>query len=611
MTDPQTGLTGPAASDSSPPQVLWQAWGPQALQQARETGKPILLSIGYQSCHWCEVMTRESFDDPSTALLMNQLFINVKVDRDERPDIDQLCQLAHRFLTHRSGGWPLTAFLTADEPLPFFAGTYFPRVAGRGMPAFVDVLQRVAQYYQTQPQAIQAQNHTLRQALHDLAAANTTEPAPLDAAALLTARTQLQALFDREYGGWGSAPKFPRPAAIIGLLRQWQATAHDTQVDLQALFMASLTLQRMAAGALQDHSQGGFSSYCLDQAWQAPSPEKTLADNALLLSAYAAATVATGDADYAQVATATAQFMLRDLQATTGGFYAALSRKPPLATADRTDAAANLDSKVLTGSNALAIRALAEAARALGQDELTDAATRTLGFIRQQLWRDDRLQAVYANGETYQPAFLDDYVLLIDAILAVQSLRFDAGELAWACQLMDLVLSQFSDTARGGFYFSADDQPIFVQRNRSFSDQRLPAGNAIAAQVLQRLGHLLGEPRYLSAAQNTLQAGLAVATAQPMSHLNLLLALDEHVRPPVFVIIRGTPVAMRDWQTALGKLYAPRVQVLCIDSHEQSLPGKLAACRPQDEPVAYVCDSKGRSAPITVLALLLDAIRAA
>ena len=611
MTDPQTGLTGPAASDSSHPPVIWYAWGPQALQLARETGKPLLLSICYESCHWCQVMARESFEHPATALLMNQLFINVKVDRDQRPDIDHLGQLAHRLLTHRSGGWPLTLFLTPDEALPFFAGTYFPREAGPGMPAFVDVLQRVAQYYQTQPAAIHEQNQTLRGALQDLADVAATETVALDAAALLAARTQLQALFDREHGGWGSAPKFPRPAAVIGLLRHWQATAHEVEVDLQALFMASLTLQRMAQGALQDPTQGGFSSYCLDQAWQTPSLEKTLPDNALLLSAYAAATIATGDPDYAQVVTATARFMLRDLQAPAGGFYSALKRKPLTATADPSGDETGLDSKVLTGANALAIRALADAARALGQDEWADAATLTLSFIQQHLWHDGRLLAVYADGQAYQPAFLDDYVLLIDAILAVQSLRFKAEELHWACQLMDVVLTRFADTDRSGFYLCADDQHPFIQRNRIFNDQRLPAGNAIAAQVLLRLGHLLGEQRYLQAAEDTLRAGLALASAQPISHMSLLLALDELLRPPMFVIIRGSAAAMHVWQTALGKLYAPRVMVLSIDSQQQSLPNSLAACQPHGELVAYVCDHKGCSAPITALALLLDALRAA
>jgi uncharacterized protein YyaL (SSP411 family) len=601
MTDPHTG-----------PQVVWHSWGPEALQLARETGKPILLAIGYETCHWCQVMTRESFEDPATAELMNQLFINIRIDRDERPDIDQMCQLAHRLLTHSSGGWPLTAFLTPDEALPFFAGTYFPRVAGRGMPAFVDVLQRVAQYYQTQQTAIRAQNQTLLQALQDLETGEASAPAPLDVTALLAARTQLQTLFDREQGGWGSAPKFPRPAAVIRLLRQWQATAHESQVDLQALYMASLSLQRMADSALQDPVAGGFSSYCLDQAWQTPSLEKTLPDNALLLSAYAAATVATGDPCYAQVVTATARFVLRDLQSPAGGFYSAVTRElrvSPLQPVSSDNA--GLDTKVLTGSNALAIRALTDAALALGQDELADAALRTLAFIHQHLWRDGRLLAVYDRGQAYQPAFLDDYVLLIDAILTVQTLRFDSSQLQWACQLMDVVLARFTDTTRGGFYSCADDQPLFLLRSRSFSDQRLPAGNAMAAQVLLRLGHLLGQQRYLQAAQNTLQAGMAQALAQPISHLSLLLALDEFVRPPVFIIIRGTPSAMREWQTALSKLYAPRVLVLCIDSREPSLPAALAACQPQGERVAYVRDSQGLSAPLTALALLLDALRAA
>lgn len=303
--------------------VDWYPWGPEALEAARASGRPILLSIGYSACHWCHVMAHESFEHEPTAQVMNGLFVNVKVDREERPDLDRIYQLAHRLLTRRGGGWPLTLFLTPADQRPFFAGTYFPRESRDGLPGFVDVLRRVAQYHAEHADALAGQNEIL---VESLARIDAVEPlaSPPDGAAIVAARQALEQRFDREHGGFGRAPKFPLPAGLVRLLHQWHATARDEQPDLKALYMATLSLHRMAEGGLRDQLGGGFARYSVDEAWRIPHFEKMLYDNAALLAVYAEAAVATGEAFYREVAADTADFLLRDLRDGQGAFHAAL-----------------------------------------------------------------------------------------------------------------------------------------------------------------------------------------------------------------------------------------------------------------------------------------------
>lgn len=589
--------------------VDWYPWGPEAWAAARNLERPILLSIGHIASHGCQAMARESFADPGTAALMNALFVNVKVDREEHPDLDRTCQLAHTLLTHRRGGWPLTLFLTHDQQLPFFGGMYFPPEARHGLPAFRTLLERVAAYHRERQPELRAQLEALPGAFAQLDAGDAGDVQVLDAAPLAAARRALEAVFDRQYGGFGTAPKFPQPAAIQRLLHDWQASAAGSAPDLQALYMASFSLLRMIEGGLHDPLGGGFFRCCLDAAWQVPHSGKLLGDNAALLEICAEAAQATGDAAYAAAAADTAGFLLRELAHAEGGFCAALDAGgqeqafhlwtraalsaaltpadaalcaarfgldgPPrcgdrwhLVVARSIDAlaadpafgptdpallAARLaaatrrllqarqqrpaparDERIFTGANARAIRGLAAAARVLAREDLAAAAASALGFLRRQLWRDGRLFAVWAAGRARHAANLDDHVLLIDAILALQSLRRRDEELAWARELADTLLARFVDEPRGGFFSTADDQHLPVGRSRCFSDDAGPAGNAVAVRVLLQLGETLGEApgaaRYRQAAERTLRAGWTQLAAQPLAHLGLLAALEEVLR---------------------------------------------------------------------------------
>src|SRR3984885_283474 len=302
--------------------VEWYPWGEAALRKAEQENKPILLSIGYSACHWCHVMAHESFEDLGTAALMNELFINIKVDREERPDLDKIYQVAQQMLTHGSGGWPLTMFLTPRQQ-PFFGGTYFPKEARYGMPAFPDLLRRVAQYYREQGAEVAAQSAQLQAAFTGLVP-QAAQSVTLDESPLTAARTALERSFDADFGGFSQAPKFPHPGSIERCLRHWYGTAGDTSPDLKALYMATLTLTRMAEGGMYDQLGGGFARYSVDARWMIPHFEKMLYDNGQLLCKYARAALATGEPLFARIAAQTADWLLRDMRAPHGGFCSSL-----------------------------------------------------------------------------------------------------------------------------------------------------------------------------------------------------------------------------------------------------------------------------------------------
>jgi len=471
-------------------------------------------------------------------------------------------------------------FLTHDDQKPFFGGTYFPDKARYGMPAFTTLLKRVAEYYREQREELRAQNDTLMDVFGDLT------PAPLDAAAPITAapidalRAQLGETFDRQHGGFGGAPKFPHPASLDRLLHHWHASATGSAPDLHALYMATLTLKRMAEGGLYDQLGGGFARYSVDAFWMIPHFEKMLYDNGALLASYAEAALATGDPLFARIASETGDWMLREMQDDEGGFYSAydadseghegkfyvwtrdevrsaleadewrafsrrfgfdqspnfegswhahafvsvedVAKEMELETA-RVEALLDsarakllkirsqrvwpgLDDKILTSWNALAIRGLALAARSLDRPGLAAAADRALAFVRSAMWKDGRLLATAKDGTAHLNAYLDDYAYLASALLEMLQVRWNNEDAAWLRELLDTMLARFEDKQLGGFFFTSDDHEALIHRSKSFSDDAIPAGNGIAARALIRAGYLLGETRWLEAAERTLRA---------------------------------------------------------------------------------------------------------
>jgi uncharacterized protein YyaL (SSP411 family) len=299
--------------------VDWHAWGAEALERARREDKPILLSIGYSACHWCHVMEHESFEDEAVARVMNDLFVCIKVDREERPDLDRIYQTAHQILAQRPGGWPLNMFLTPHDHMPFFGGTYFPREPRYGMPSFVDVLTRVAGFYHEKREEVLGQNEQLRSIFERLQPAAPAPGQHLNGATIERAVQDLARQYDRRYGGFGGAPKFPHPTSLELLLRQ-----HARSHEREALEMARHTLRAMALGGICDQVGGGFCRYSVDEQWMIPHFEKMLYDNAALLALYADAHAACGDGLFARTAMAIGEWTLREMQSPEGGYYSAL-----------------------------------------------------------------------------------------------------------------------------------------------------------------------------------------------------------------------------------------------------------------------------------------------
>ena len=320
------GETSPYLLQHAHNPVNWHPWNGEALETARRENKPILLSIGYSACHWCHVMAHESFEDEATAALMNAHFVNIKVDREERPDLDKIYQTAQQLLTRRTGGWPLTLFLTPEDQVPFFAGTYFPREPRYGLPGFKDILMRITELYNQDQDAIRRQNAALVDALrHDTRAPSTEEE--LTTRPLLTCIEELIQSFDPRYGGFGGAPKFPHPTNIERLLHHYVLQPYQEENDDTggtALDMALLTLKQMANGGIYDHLGGGFCRYTVDQDWTIPHFEKMLYDNGPLLALYADAWRLTGDRSFETVARETADWIMRDMQSPEGGYYSSL-----------------------------------------------------------------------------------------------------------------------------------------------------------------------------------------------------------------------------------------------------------------------------------------------
>jgi uncharacterized protein YyaL (SSP411 family) len=658
--------------------VDWHPWGEEALRLARERDQPILLSVGYSACHWCHVMAHESFEDPEIAAAMNRNFINIKVDREERPDLDQIYQTAHQLLTQRAGGWPLTMFLTPDQK-PFFGGTYFPRTARYNLPGFGELLERVAQVFREQRPAIAAQNDEMVEMLGRTLPGEAPASATLDGAPIAAALQELKGLFDRQHGGLGGAPKFPHPAELELCLREGHLRG-----DREALAVATVTLEKMARGGIYDQLGGGFCRYSVDAFWMIPHFEKMLYDNGPLLRLYADAWLLTGSAPFRCVCEDTAAWVMREMQAPEGGYYSSLDadsehvegkfyvwsrdevraelgeqeyavasavfgldRAPnfegehwhlriarPLAAVaaeqgvDEATAQALVDSaqrklfeargrrvrpgrdeKILTSWNALMIHGMAHAAHVMDRPDWLESARRALEFLRGVLWREGRLLATCKDGRAHLNAYLDDHAFLLAALLEMLQADFRKTDLEFATAIADALLERFEDRAAGGFFFTSHDHERLILRPKAGYDNATPSGNGVAALALQRLGHLLGDARYLAAAERALRLFLPQSERHASGLSTLLMALAENLRAPDVVILRGPRAAALPWQRALAAHYAPARLSLFVDPSLTGIPQAL------DKPFAsavnaWLCRGVECLPPIGELGRLLRELHA-
>ncbi len=662
------GETSPYLLQHADNPVDWRPWGPEALNAARQAGKPVLLSVGYAACHWCHVMAHESFENPDIAALMNELFVNIKVDREERPDIDAIYMHALA-LMGQQGGWPLTMFLTPDGE-PFWGGTYFPPESRYGRPGFPDVLRSIHDYWTDNRDAIDKNVTTLREALAKMGISQAGGSVSLDV--IERAALRLSQEFDKINGGIGSAPKFPNPSILELLWRTWKRCGHE---DLRDTVL--LTLERMSQGGIYDHLGGGFARYSTDAVWLAPHFEKMLYDNAQLIDLLTWAWQETGSPLFAARVRETVGWVLREMIAEGGGFAATLdadsegeegrfyvwsaaeidallgshaplfreayevtasgnwegrtilnrSRQPRDFTADEEAALTSCraallaqrdkrvrpgwDDKVLADWNGLMIAAMAEAGAAFGEPGWTDAAIRAFDFVNSAMTRDGRLHHSFRSGELRHVGTLDDYAGMIRAALALYELTGEASFLQRAEAWVAVLDGHYRDASGGGYFFTADDAEALIVRAKSATDNATPSGNGTMVSLLARLFFLTGKETYLKRAEEIVGAfsGEIERNFFPLAALMNGIELLACARQIVIVGDRADPAT----QALLSAVFSRSVpnRVLTVIAPEETLPdGHPANGKTQvgGTATAYVCVGQTCSLPLTTAADLADAL---
>jgi uncharacterized protein YyaL (SSP411 family) len=605
--------------------VDWYPWGQEALERARREEKPVLLSVGYSACHWCHVMAHESFESDATAALMNEHFVNIKVDREERPDVDALYMDATVSMTGQ-GGWPMTVFLTpAGEP--FYAGTYFPPEPRHGLPSFAQLLHAVAEAWETQRDDIVTQAKRLVDAAsHSARIEPSTEPlaeALLDEAERGIART-----FEPAHGGFGRAPKFPPASTLEFLLRRGTP---------EAMAMVTKTLDGMAAGGMYDLVGGGFHRYSVDGRWLVPHFEKMLYDNALLASTYLHAFVVTGEPRYGVIAEETLDYVIRELLLPDGGLASAQdadtngvegltftwteeegvpaellqpfehgrsiirgSLEPKLRArllaARELRPQPGLDDKVLASWNGLALAALAEGARRLGRSDWLDAAQGAGKFLLGPLSREDgRLSRSWREGKVSGEGFLDDYANAAHGLLELHLATGDVRFLTEAHRLAVLAVELFHDPVHGGFFLAPTGGEELVARTKGLDDNPIPSGNSMLAHVLLRLGRIWGDDELEKLGVSVLQLVAPTLTRAPGAFGWALCALDLWLSPPRELAIVGPPDSAVA-RAALAPFAPTTVAALGPASGVPLLAGKTLV---DGRPAVYVCERFACRAPVT------------
>jgi uncharacterized protein len=632
------GETSPYLLQHAENPVDWYPWGEEAFARARAEDRPVLLSVGYAACHWCHVMEHESFEDDGTARLMNEHFVSVKVDREERPDVDGLYMDAVVAMTGH-GGWPMTVFLTPDGR-PFYGGTYFPPEPRLGLPSFSQVLQAVAEAYRTRRHDLEQQADTLVDAIRE-ASERPPSGEPLTSGLLSGVVPALRRSFDPREGGFGPAPKFPAASTIELLLR-----LHTASSDEDALGMARLTLDRMAAGGMYDLLGGGFHRYSVDARWLVPHFEKMLYDNSLLASAYLHAWVVTGEERYRRVAEETLDYVLRELRLPEGGLASAqdadtdgvegltftwteaeieavlgdphpdwllpfehgrfILRGEILEEARAALLAARelrpqplRDDKALTSWNGLALAALAEGGSRLARQDHVAAAVEVAEFLLGPLSDErGRLLRSYRAGDARIPAYLEDYANAANGLL---ELSWATGELHWleeSRRLAGLLVELFADPDRGGFFVDAADGDSLVARRKEFDDHPTPSGNSMAAFVLLRLARIYGDAELEKQAVGVFRLARSLMERAPAAVSHLLCALDLHFSPPLEVAVVGESDELR--RTALRE-YRPNAVFAFTPQPTEAVPLLAGKTLLDGSPAAYVCERFACQRPVTTV----------
>jgi uncharacterized protein len=664
MTAPQSTHENRLAHETSPyllqhksNPVDWWPWGPAALAEAKRSNKPIMLSVGYAACHWCHVMAHESFEDEATAQVMNELFVNIKVDREERPDIDQIYMSALHLLGER-GGWPMTMFLTPNGE-PFWGGTYFPRTSQFGRPGFTDVLHNVARIFHDEPQSVEKNRAALMARLADSARPKglvVIGPPELDRAA-----EQIGGMIDPTHGGLRGAPKFPQTMILEFLWRAGQRTG-------AARYAAAveLTLERICQGGIYDHLGGGFSRYAVDERWLVPHFEKMLYDNALLLELLGLAHRRSGRDLFATRARETVDWLAREMTTPEGAFCASLDadsegeegkfyvwslaeianvlgpqdaeffaahydatpdgnfeghnilnrlndlprnmddeprlaplRQKLLQTRSRR-VRPGLDDKILADWNGLMIAALVNASLDLREPTWLQAAARAFLFIDAKMGRGDRLGHSWRDGRLLFPGLASDHATMIRAALALHEATGEGAYLERALAWQAALDQHYANPDTGGYFLTADDAEGLVVRPNSTADEAVPNPNAVAAQNLVRLAFYTGQDAWRTQADKLFEGLLPIANENLFMHVALLNALDLRLRAAEIVVVGSGPQAEALTAAALAAPFLDRIVLRAPTA------AKLAERHPAQEKIrsapgdaAFVCVGETCSLPVT------------
>ncbi len=631
--------------------VDWWPWGGEAFAEARRRDVPMLLSVGYSACHWCHVMAHESFEDPTIAARMNELFVNVKVDREERPDVDAVYMAAVQALAGQ-GGWPMTVFLDPDGR-PFFGGTYFPAKPRGGMITFPELVERINELWRTRRDDLIEQAAALTGAISEATSVEPADRLP-GAEALAEASAQLLRSYDAAWGGFGSAPKFPQTMSLELLLREHHRTGSP-----EALEVVTTSLDAMASGGMYDHLGGGFARYSVDRQWLVPHFEKMLYDQALLARSYLHAWQVTGEERYLQVLTETVEYVLRDLRHPSGGFFSAedadsegvegrfyvwsLDELREVAGAGGTDPEAadaavswwdvtvtgnfegdnilwqpergrllrpdaverarrrlferraervrpGLDDKVLAEWNGLMLATLAEAASATGRSDWLDAAVANGEMLLENLRRDDGrwLRSWQAETGARHLAYSADHAALLDAFLRLSEATGQARWVSEARAVADAMLQLFWDDSSGGLFTTGTDAEALVTRPKDLFDNATPSASSLAAHGLIRLTAVTGELSYHDRAEQILRLLAGPATRQPLGFANVLGALETLQEGITEVVVTGDRPDLRD---VAAQRYAPNVVVIWGERFDGP------AWDGRDDGFAYVCRNFACQAP--------------
>lgn len=657
--------------------VDWYPWGEEALAKAKAENKPILLSVGYSACHWCHVMEHESFEDEQTAKLMNEHFVNIKVDREERPDIDSIYMTAVQTMTGH-GGWPMTVFMTPGGT-PFYGGTYFPPDDRHGIPAFQRVLLGIADAYKNRYDEVVENGTKLQTRIRE--ALNSRLPDGAISAALLDeAYAVLHGQFDPKYGGFGNAPKFPQPMMLEFLLRY----AVRTKASL-AMEMFEKTLRGMAEGGLYDQLGGGFHRYSVDAEWLVPHFEKMLYDNGLLARVYLEAYQATGDLFYRRITEETLDYIVREMRHPDGGFYSTqdadsegeegkffvwtpaelrevlggdaivfaqifdvtergnfeghnilrMKRAPaevarvtgmPLEHVEELVVRGKKllfayrekrikparDEKILTSWNGMALRAFAQAAVALNRDDYRAVARQNAIFLLSELRADGALLRTWKDGKAgTTPAFLEDYALLADGLLALYEATFEPEWLLEARAMTDEMLTRFWDDSISGFYDTASDHETLYVRPRNTDDNATPSGNSVAVDVLLRLAIIFDSATYREHAAVVLNNMAQLMERYPGSFGRYLAAAEFALSIPKEIALIGEPdeVEVQGFADTIFTPFLPyKVVLLRRPDGDTAIPSPLLEQREQidGKATAYVCQNYACQLPVTDVAALRE-----